>query len=514
MAKTRLAHPHTCRPEAGAWLATLPIAAVTAVTTLLAASCFTPTVIEGQFQCESGDCPRGLECSGPPAFQCVLPGTVLPVADGGPPAPGADGASGSDGAGPGEDGPGAPPGDGAVPGDGAGADGGGTVVVRVGENLDDDLRNVTLDTTVDEVTPDLTGAGENSMDARADTNVSSTGEVSYRREFALLRFDLARLQGSQVLSAELRLHVQTSEDAVRFHEMVMPWDANATYNQGQQGMPWPTVGCEGATCYRVPEFAQRSFDLENVVESVPIPAELVQRWIDDASSNHGMMIRIEPGETSGQVEFSTSEASNGTTFDGGSPDLPGTPDGGADLPDDTGTPGACGNGIIDPGETCDTAPVGGATCQSLGFRAGTLRCASDCQSNDDRGCSNVVFNEIESNPSPDWIELYNPGPGQADLSGYTFSDADFADPTHVYTFPAGTVIPEGGFLVRIEDVDFTFGLGASDRVILNAPGGGVIDEVIWTAHAPVVLARCPDGGDSLVEVGVPTQGVSNAPSCP
>ena len=43
------------------------------------------------------------------------------------------------------------------------------------------------------------------------------------------------------------------------------------------------------------------------------------------------------------------------------------------------TQSKCGNGVIDNGETCDGTNLGGATCQSLEGKGGTLRCGSDCQ---------------------------------------------------------------------------------------------------------------------------------------
>jgi formylglycine-generating enzyme required for sulfatase activity len=45
----------------------------------------------------------------------------------------------------------------------------------------------------------------------------------------------------------------------------------------------------------------------------------------------------------------------------------------------------CGNGAIDPGEQCDGDQLGGATCESLGYNAGPLRCGDDCQF-DRSGC--------------------------------------------------------------------------------------------------------------------------------
>lgn len=38
----------------------------------------------------------------------------------------------------------------------------------------------------------------------------------------------------------------------------------------------------------------------------------------------------------------------------------------------------CGDGFIDPGETCDGADLNGATCVSQGFASGTLTCSSAC----------------------------------------------------------------------------------------------------------------------------------------
>ncbi|MBU1241481.1 hypothetical protein KKF84_09355 [Myxococcota bacterium] len=41
-------------------------------------------------------------------------------------------------------------------------------------------------------------------------------------------------------------------------------------------------------------------------------------------------------------------------------------------------PELCGNGTMDPGESCDGTDLGGATCQAQGFLGGTLSCAASC----------------------------------------------------------------------------------------------------------------------------------------
>ena len=52
-----------------------------------------------------------------------------------------------------------------------------------------------------------------------------------------------------------------------------------------------------------------------------------------------------------------------------------------------GAPATCGNGQIDGPELCDGAALGTATCESLGFGAGPLRCLANCGGYDTSGCA-------------------------------------------------------------------------------------------------------------------------------
>lgn len=47
----------------------------------------------------------------------------------------------------------------------------------------------------------------------------------------------------------------------------------------------------------------------------------------------------------------------------------------------------CGNGVREPGETCDGADLGNAACTDLGFSGGTLSCAQACGAYDTSGCT-------------------------------------------------------------------------------------------------------------------------------
>ena len=84
--------------------------------------------------------------------------------------------------------------------------------------------------------------------------------------------------------------------------------------------------------------------------------------------------------------------------------------------------------------------------------------------------STVRLNEVESQGAVpgDWVEIYNPGPGAADVSGFTVKDND---DTHVYVIPAGTVIPAGGYLIVEEPTQLSFRLGGANSVRLFDTGG-------------------------------------------
>jgi len=123
----------------------------------------------------------------------------------------------------------------------------------------------------------------------------------------------------------------------------------------------------------------------------------------------------------------------------------------------------------------------------------------------------VTINEIESSGGVpgDWVELYNPGPGAVDLSGWVFRDND---DTHSYVIPSGATIASGGSFL-LEESAFGFGLGSADSARLYAPGGTtIVDSFSWTSHATTTYGRCPNGTGELVTTVNVTKGAANA--CP
>ena len=136
--------------------------------------------------------------------------------------------------------------------------------------------------------------------------------------------------------------------------------------------------------------------------------------------------------------------------------------------------------------------------------------------------SAVQFSEImTSNRSvlfadgtaPDWIELVNTAGAEADLSGYGLSDTV----TSVrYTFPAGTVIPAGGYLViPCDDTELTgqaapFSLSAAggETVYLLKPDGTLYNAAV-TAASEDDVSLVYEGGILPVRYSEPTPSFSN-----
>jgi hypothetical protein len=116
----------------------------------------------------------------------------------------------------------------------------------------------------------------------------------------------------------------------------------------------------------------------------------------------------------------------------------------------------------------------------------------------------IVINEINYNAGVnadpgDWIELYNKGLFDIDISGWKLTDSD---PSHQFIFGAGTILKSKQYLVVSNDLAkfksvfgtvkylhepffFDFGLSnATDAVKLYSKSAQLIDEVNYLNDAP------------------------------
>ena len=123
----------------------------------------------------------------------------------------------------------------------------------------------------------------------------------------------------------------------------------------------------------------------------------------------------------------------------------------------------------------------------------------------------INYNSSEDHESGDWIEIFNPGDMDIDISGYKLKD-DNND--HSYNFPDETIIPSGEYLVISNDLeafselyssqipivgpfDFGFG-GGGDEVRIFDQDGVLVDSVSYDDESPWPLE--PDGGGPTLEL--------------
>lgn len=116
--------------------------------------------------------------------------------------------------------------------------------------------------------------------------------------------------------------------------------------------------------------------------------------------------------------------------------------------------------------------------------------------------NSVVINEINYNPAVekdagDWVEIYNWGRVDLNISGWTFKDDD---DSHQYKIPDNTILKSNGYLVLCRDTtdfslvyseisnktgNFDFGLGSTgDAVRLYDKTGVLVDSVAFGSELP------------------------------
>lgn len=137
--------------------------------------------------------------------------------------------------------------------------------------------------------------------------------------------------------------------------------------------------------------------------------------------------------------------------------------------------------------------------------------------------SNQVTVRDENDEADDWIELYNAGSKDIDLTDFFISD-DPSNPTK-YKLPAGVTVPGGGFEILWADgtptqgaAHLPFKLSASgESALISDPSGAELDAMdfpAWSADtAGYSYARHPDGTGTFDWCGVPTPKTANGDAC-
>lgn len=120
----------------------------------------------------------------------------------------------------------------------------------------------------------------------------------------------------------------------------------------------------------------------------------------------------------------------------------------------------------------------------------------------------------------DWIELYNPGATDADISGWLLCDSTTKKWSKWEELPKGTIVPAGGYLIVWAD-DFTgwtngevhVNLGFSSKgeeVALAIAAGEIVDSFAFgPQHTDISFGRDPSDLEKLVYFRTPTPGAAN-----
>ncbi len=160
------------------------------------------------------------------------------------------------------------------------------------------------------------------------------------------------------------------------------------------------------------------------------------------------------------------------------------------------------------------------------FKAGS---ASEGALNDPKNApteNHLILNEIDSSPA-DWIEFYNNGTEEIDLTGYEIRDSNN---DHRWRFADGTKLAAGAYYVvdnntqgiqfndstgTWSDGTFNIGLGAGDSVRVYDAAGTLIQQDSWTEHASAggdpanaTIGRLPDASGDFA-ITKPTPGAAN-----
>ena len=125
----------------------------------------------------------------------------------------------------------------------------------------------------------------------------------------------------------------------------------------------------------------------------------------------------------------------------------------------------------------------------------------------------LLINEVnpDGNLTGGWVEVFNSTPRAIDLGGWFI--LTIIGPNHVelFTFPTGSVIGAGQFVV-VDEVMIPGLLNANGTVALFSGFGVQSDALSWTANVSgTAYARCPDGDrfGSLVSTTAPTRKAPN-----
>ncbi|WP_438021347.1 DUF4215 domain-containing protein [Sorangium sp. So ce315] len=157
--------------------------------------------------------------------------------------------------------------------------------------------------------------------------------------------------------------------------------------------------------------------------------------------------------------------------------------------------GACGNDIAELDETCDGADLRGATCESLGFDGGELRCSAECTA-DTSGCAGVEACQDGRDNDGDGSADCGDPECEAACADLCAAPVALTDPALVTGDTSGHAAVEGGCAPGAPGVAYTFTAtttGFLDVVLTPETDAGLV---------AVLRGACDDAATELECGGV------------
>ncbi|AUX33481.1 MULTISPECIES: DUF4215 domain-containing protein [Sorangium] len=152
--------------------------------------------------------------------------------------------------------------------------------------------------------------------------------------------------------------------------------------------------------------------------------------------------------------------------------------------------GACGDGVAALDEACDGADLRGATCESLGFDVGELRCSPDCTA-DTSGCTGVEACQDGRDNDGDGSADCGDPECEAACADLCAAPVALSDPASVTGDTSGHAAVEGGCAAGAPGVAYTF----------TATTTGFLDVVLTpktdAALVAVLRGDCASAGTQL-----------------
>lgn len=178
-----------------------------------------------------------------------------------------------------------------------------TTTLTFGERPTDDVTGVTIDTFIQADKPGTAFGDETFVSVDADPE-----------QHGLLRFELSALPaGATIDSAVLEVNVSNPVETgeLLFYRLLEDWEElEATWTNRRKGQRWTAAGA--APPMSAFPLAQASLAARDTgLFTVSLPATLVQSWVDQPSSNFGVvMISTSPDGRGGVFDSRDSDNTN------------------------------------------------------------------------------------------------------------------------------------------------------------------------------------------------------------